>query len=224
MTIDGCILAVDTGLDLILVAFSQSCSRIRIARRRGMNSGTNCTISEMCARLRMPPFPDAVAKSKTAFLREELSRRFIPYLRSRGFEQAKDSAKADGRSTFPFGTFIRTDGTVSDIIAIQFDKYSRPKFIVNFQKDPPEIIRFGTVNHNWGEAFRLHPRPKSSGWFSMRTFFGLRSPETCAKEVVDRLMNLFPEVENWFKDRTVGEHLQLCPYPVFPETRNQSAP
>src|SRR5712692_10449092 len=179
MTIDGCILAVDTGLHLILVGLSPCCSRIRIARRRGTNSGTNCTISEMWARLRMPPFPDAVAKSNRAFLREELSRRFIPYLRSRGFERAKDSAKADGRSTFPFGTFMRTHGTASDIIEIQFDKYSRPKFIINFRKDPPELIRFGTVNCMSAEAFRLHPRPKSSGWFSMRTFFGLRSPETC---------------------------------------------
>src|SRR5258708_37427047 len=173
MTIVGRNSGVDTELHLILVVFSQSCSRILIARRRGTSFGTNCTISEMWARLRMPPSPDAVAKSKRAFLREELSKRFIPYLRSRGFERAKDSAKADGRSTFPFGTFIRTDGTVSDIIAIQFDKYSRPKFIVNFQKNPPEIIRFVTLNHNSGQAFRLHPRPKSSRWLSLRTFFGL---------------------------------------------------
>ena len=165
-----------------------------------------------------------MAKSKRAFLREELSKRFIPYLRSKGFERAKDSAKADGRSAFPFGAFIQTHGTASDIIEIQFDKYSRPKFTINFQKDPPEFIRFGTVNCKWAEAFTLHPRPKSSGWFSMRTFFGLRSPETCAKEVVDRLMNLFPEVESWFKDRTMEEHLQLCAYPVFPDTRNQGAP
>src|SRR5258708_12159540 len=176
----------------------------------------NCTIREMWARLRMPPFPDAVAKSKRAFLREELSQRFIPYLRSRGFEGAKDSAKADGRSTFPFGTFMRTHGTASDIIEIQFDKYSRPKFIINFRKDPPELIRFGTVNCMSAEAFRLHPRPKSSGWFTMRTFFGLRSPETCAKEVVDRLMNLFPDVETLFKDRTLETPLHLCPHPLLP--------
>src|SRR5260370_20805565 len=159
MTIDRWILGGDTGPHSILVASSQSCSRIRSARRCGTNFGMNCTIREMWARLRMPPFPDAVAKSKRDFLREELSKRFIPYLRSRGFERAKDSAKADGRSTFPFGTFIRTDGTLSDIIAIQFDKYSRPKFIVNFQKDPPEIIRFRTVNHNWAAPFTLHPLP-----------------------------------------------------------------
>jgi hypothetical protein len=155
-----------------------------------------------------------VAKSKRALLREELSKRFIPYLRSRGFERVE--AKADGRSTFPFGTLIRKRGTGSDIIEIQFDKYSRPKFILNFRKEPAELIRFGTVNHMWAEGFRLHPRPKSIGWFTMRTFFGLRSPETCAKEVVDRLMSLFPEVESWFKDRTVGEHLRICPYPLLP--------
>jgi hypothetical protein len=63
----------------------------------------------------------AVAKSKRAILREELSKRFIPYLRSRGFDLAKDSAKPDGRSTFPFVTIIRKRGTGSFINEIQFD-------------------------------------------------------------------------------------------------------
>jgi hypothetical protein len=56
-----------------------------------------------------------------------------------------------------------------------------------------------------------------------RTFFGLRSAKTCSKEVVDRLMNLFPQVEAWFKDRTVGEHVEALPIliPVFPEKQDQ---
>jgi hypothetical protein len=167
---------------------------------------------------------DAVAKSKRAFLREELSKRFMPYLRSRGFERTE--AKADGRSTFPFGTLIRKLDTASDIIEIQFDKYSRPRFIINFRKDPPEFIEVRTVNGNLKcvETYRLHPRPKSAGWFTIRTLFGLRSSETCAKEAVDQLMNLFPEVENWFKDRALGEHLRLCPHPLLPGTRNEDAP
>jgi len=167
-----------------------------------------------------------VAKSKRAFLRDELSRRFIPYLRSSGFEEDQHISKANGRSTFPFGALTRKHGTVSDIIKIQFDKYKRPKFIINFRKDPPELLKerpfasgTGTVKET--EAFRLHPRPRSSGWFTMRTFFGLRSPEASAKKVVDRLVSVFPEVESWFKDGTVGEHLRAIPYLVFKETGSQ---
>jgi hypothetical protein len=167
-----------------------------------------------------------VAKSKRAFLREELSRRFISYLRSSGFEQDQDLSKANGRSTFPFGALIRKRGTSSDIIEIQFDKYKRPKFIVNFRRDPPKLFKerpfasgTGTVKET--EAFRLHPRPKSSGWFTMRTFFGLRSPEVSAKKVVDRLVSVFPEVESWFKDGIVGEHLRGYPLLVFIKDENE---
>jgi hypothetical protein len=145
-----------------------------------------------------------VVKSNRAFLREELSKRFIPHLQSTGFARAEDSAKEDGRSSFPFGTFTREHGAGSDIIEIQLDKYSKPKFIINFS------LRSGS---DLIESFRLHPRAKSAAWFTMRTFFGLRSAGTCARQVVDQLMNLFPEVESWFKDRVIGKHLRrLYPY------------
>ena len=111
-------------------------------------------------------------KSNRAFLREELSRRFIPYLRSIGFEQ-EDLAQMDGRSTSPFGTFVRRHGATSDVIRIQFDKYLRPKFTINFGKDPPDVISgnfrsrsSGTehgcaaVNLQLVQLFRLHPRPE----------------------------------------------------------------
>ena len=165
-------------------------------------------------------------KSKRTFLREELSNRFIPYLRSIGFERPEHSVKADGRSAFPFGSLVRKHGTAQDIIEIQFDKYSKPKFIINFRRDPPEFAkerRSKSGSHKWAEAeaFRLHPRPKSTGWFTMRTFFGLRSPETSAKEVVDQLMNVFPEVESWFNDREMGQHLRFCPYVIISQCNRQ---
>jgi len=51
-----------------------------------------------------------------------------------GFERPEHSVKADGRSAFPFGSLVRKHGTAQDIIEIQFDKYSKPKFIINFRK------------------------------------------------------------------------------------------
>ena len=182
----------------------------------------------------------AVDKSNRAFLREELSRRFVPYLQSLGFEPDQDLAKADGRSIFPFGMFVRKHGSMSDVVEIQFDKYLRPRFIINFRKEPPELIKegqgigprnarmpklteFGAERFRWAESFRLTPRPQSARWFTMRTFFGLRSPKTSSKEVVDRLMNLFPQVEAWFKDGILDEHLQALGILVAvpPEERDQ---
>jgi len=161
-----------------------------------------------------------VAKSKRAVLRDELSKRFMPYLRSRGFELSKELAKSNGRSGFPFGTLIRKHETASDIIEIQFDKYSKPKFVINFRKDPPALLKevrseSGSLKWAEAEAFRLHPRPNSARWFTMRTFFGLRSPESCSKEVVDHLMDLFSEVESWFDNGDMGKHLRRCPYVVI---------
>jgi hypothetical protein len=166
----------------------------------------------------------ARTRSKRAILREELSERFIPYLRSRGFEQGGDASGADARSTSPFGMFERNHGTVTDIISIQFDKYRRAKFIVNFRKDPPEIVKFRSAKDNLGfvQLGRLHSRPRSARWFTMRTFLGFRSPEKCAKAIVDRLMILFPEVESWFKDGTMGDHIRLIPIPMLRAARDQA--
>jgi hypothetical protein len=178
-------------------------------------------------------------KSNRAYLREELSKRFIPYLQSLDFEPAKNPAKADARSIHPFGTFVRRRETVSDVIEIQFDKRSKPRFIINFRRDPPELNKegqfvgarnlrlpklteFGAERFRWAESFRLTPRPKSANWFTMRTFFGFRSQKICSKEVIDRLMNLFPQVEDWFKDGKIGEHVQaLSIFVPLPEARHE---
>jgi hypothetical protein len=178
-------------------------------------------------------------KSNRAYLREELSKRVIPYLQSLDFEPAKNPVKADARSIHPFGTFVRRRESASDIIEIQFDQHSRPSFIINFRRDSPELIKegqfvgarnarlpklteFGAERFRWAESFRLTPRPKPASWFTMRTFFGFRSPKICSKEVVDRLMNLFPQVEAWFKDGKIGEHVQALPILVpLAEARNE---
>jgi hypothetical protein len=125
------------------------------------------------------------------------------------------------------------------VIEIQFDKRSKPSFVINFRRDPPALIKgeqfvgagnarlpkltaFGAERLRWAESFRLTPRPKSASWFTMRTFFGFRSPKIFRKEVVDRLMNLFPQVEAWFKDGRIGEHVQALPILVpHPDARNE---
>jgi hypothetical protein len=119
-------------------------------------------------------------------------------------------------------------GSTSDIIEIQLDKCSKPKFTINFRKDPPQIVkgkhlRSAPDGVTLVEHFRLHPRPKSPSWFTMRTFLGLRPAEICAQNVVDRLMNLFPEVESWFKDGTMEEHVRMIPVPLLEDKQDHGA-
>lgn len=182
----------------------------------------------------------AVDKSKRAHLRVELSQRFIPYLQSLGFQADEDSGKPDTRSTHPFGAFVRKHGSTADVIDIQFDKYQRPRFIINFSRRPPRVIEdgwtigprnarlprlteFGAERFRWAESFRLTPRARSARWFTVRTFFGLRSPKTSSKAVVDRLMNLFPQVEAWFNDGSLGDHIQALEMlvPIGSEAQNK---
>lgn len=152
-----------------------------------------------------------MAKSRRGILREELSSRFIPYLQSIGFESTDDSLRRDSRRIFPFGTLVRRHGTTADVIKIQFDKYSRPRFIVNFRREPTEIVHVRHIKSREvasSESFRLHPKPNSAGWFTMRTFLGLHTVEACAERVVDQLMSLVPEIERWFNEETVGKHMR----------------
>lgn len=176
-----------------------------------------------------------VANSNRALLREELSRRFVPHLQSVGFEQ-ENLSEVDGRTSFPFGIFVRRHGATKDIIRIQFDKYQRAKFTINFRKDPHVVIS-GNVRSRSSQKespvpetfklvqlFRLHPRPKSAAWFAMRTLFGLRSPAKCARDVVDCLMNLFPEVERCLKDGTIGDHVRMIAVPLLKEAQYRKSP
>lgn len=170
-----------------------------------------------------------VNKSNRAYLREELSKRFIPYLHSIGFELAKEAAAIEPRSSHPFGSFVRRREAVTEIIDVQFDKYLRPRFTVNLRVDPSEHIdkeRLGLTRTKceFVAIYRLNPRPTSAGWFTLRTFLGLRSPEVSAKKVVDRLMSLTPEIEGWLKDGTLGQHLTMIPGPVIQETQDEAGP
>lgn len=160
-------------------------------------------------------------------LREEISTRFIPYLRSIGFDQEIKSTNADGRTSHPFGIFVRRKEAVSHIIDIQFDKYLRPKFTINFRKDPSEPIEkdrlgLGKAKCDFIASYRLHSRPNSASWFRMRTFFGLRRRERAAREVVDRLMSVFPEVESWLADGTMGKHIRMIPIPAIQGIREEA--
>lgn len=153
---------------------------------------------------------------RTTELRRELKRVFFPFVVSRGFE-------IDQRDAPAFTTFRRTVGESLHVFDVQWDKYGRPRFVVNFGICPAsgvhlpgEHIPADHVLAGWAPlGGRLQPRPgaTSANWFRqdrplfMRLFGGeaLRS----ASEVVTELMQLFPELEAYWSTGAAGKHLRI---------------
>jgi hypothetical protein len=100
----------------------------------------------------------------------------------------------------------------------------RPKFTINFRKDPPDIVptdfglrssekeQGGSRERGTGSTFQVASPAEILWLVTMRTLFGLRPSKKCAQEVVSHLMSLFPEVERWLEG-TIGEHVRMIPVP-----------
>src|SRR5262249_12660010 len=149
-------------------------------------------------------------------LREALKARFYPYAESRGFVRAKTSHPH-------FTTFRRVDGDTVRVFDVQWDKYSRPMFVLNFGEGPKEgVTLWGT--HTGGaeldpldcaEGGRLQRKkgPSLACWFqlnkplveALRTMERHYTPEV----VVNHLLDVFPELEEWWERRAIGPHLYL---------------
>lgn len=139
--------------------------------------------------------------SKAKPLNDELKKRFYPLVKSMGFEKQK--------STNPlFSEFRRVSSSGEDIFEIQWDKYWRPYFVVNFDKK-------GTSNPIWNNSGRLQRKRggQMSCWFSLsRPFFNkvvnLRWQYE-ASDVVDELIDAFKELEQWWKEGSIGPHMYI---------------
>jgi hypothetical protein len=153
---------------------------------------------------------------KTTDLRRELKATFFPLLESKGF--AIDTSSAP--------TFTRFRRTVSEcvhLVEVQWDKYGRPRFVVNFGACPHDGMQIRgehfpveKVFVGWlAENGRLQPRRghSSANWFSQEPslllrLFGLARLRA-ADAVVSQLMSLFPEVEAYWTMGVVGRHLMM---------------
>jgi hypothetical protein len=157
---------------------------------------------------------------RTTALRREIKRTFIPYLVAKGFS-------CDMRGAPAFFTFRKIDSHAVYVCDIQWEKYGRPRFVVNFGMCSPEgVIFYGhhippadVEPSHTPESGRLHPKTRPSygtgDWFrqdlplSKRivSFSRLSDPA----EVVAKLIALFGEVEAYWEAGRVGPHLRLRP-------------
>lgn len=165
---------------------------------------------------------------RTTDLRRELKRRFYPFAAGRGFVVDTSS----GPSSVDFRRFTATH---VDVFDLQWEKYGRPRFVLNFGKASASgVTHFGetvlpekVLSYMGPQSGRLRPGggAGTSSWFCQdRPFFRrvvLRQADQPAANVVDLLLALFPEVDEWFKHGRLGPHMKLIPYPWSRDPANQ---
>ncbi len=155
----------------------------------------------------------------TTGLRQEIKKQFEPFMVHRGY--------LIDRSQAPVFTIFRkiTSDTVY-LSDVQWEKYGRPRFTVNFGKcglqgivaHDGKHIPSGDMLPSWAPVCgRLQPGRSSSsaGWFRqdrpwLERFFSGRSLYD-ASAVVTQLIRFFPEVEHYWADGTVGPHMKVFP-------------
>lgn len=154
----------------------------------------------------------------TTALRREIKSRFIPYVERQGFT-------LDEREAPAFWIFRRAAGEAAHVFSIQWDKYGRPRFRLDFGTCPldglnarGEHFPWLDVHPHWlPDTATLKPRggPLAGTWFRQdRGVFGrllgrgaLRAPG----DVVDDLLAAYPDVERYWGSRAAGNHIRRWP-------------
>ena len=158
---------------------------------------------------------DKLAKAASP-LREALKARFYPFATAQGFVRAK--------STHPhFTLFRRTTASAVQVLELQWDKYHRAAFVVNFAEAPLAGV---TIHGTHIRALDIEPyqcpslgRLTPRNCASVRCWFRLRKPlldflrsgqrSYQPDEVIEQLIALFPELEAWWTHRQSGPHLRF---------------
>jgi hypothetical protein len=157
----------------------------------------------------------ATARSK---LREELTARFVPLLRQRGFAGPDRIA---GNALFH--DFRRTTAAGTQVLSIQFEKYQRPRCILNLWVEPLEgvdavISRGGTViqgrvQPRWGASTRKWFRADHPWWQRM-----LGRKSTREREAVSEAIALLDEIDRWWQAKQPSPHISTIELRYGPPT------
>ena len=138
--------------------------------------------------------------SRAAPLLAVIKQEFYPFAKARGFERDKSINPL-------FKTFRRRTGTVDQVVEIQWDKYWRPCFVINFGRAAgDERIDYegrlqrkrGGGRNCWFGTRRPWPGKLTTGKWSY-------TPE----EVLSELVAAFDELETWWEQGVAGPHIDL---------------
>jgi hypothetical protein len=145
-----------------------------------------------------------------------MKKRFYPFAEKQGFARAKSTDSL-------FTLFRRHAAGTTHVFEIQWDKYHRPYFVLNFGEAPAAgVTAFGThvaatdielvhcaAN---GRLQRRRGGPLSC-WFHLRKPL-LKAVQTGAfyyrpDEVVDQVIAAFAELEEWWRTKQEGPHIYI---------------
>lgn len=150
----------------------------------------------------------------TTPLRSALKKVFYPHAEAKGFTIDKSGQP---HTT----TFRRLVGETVQVFNIQWDKYGKPRFVINFGDAPATgVQRYDkSIPATHIEPFDCKPslRLQRRRGGAMSCWFQLRRPllkqlaslsrEYSPEEVVDYVLSCFPEMEQWWSLRTKGIHI-----------------
>jgi hypothetical protein len=150
----------------------------------------------------------------TTPLRTALKQRLHPHAQARGFVIDKSNQPN-------FTAFRRIAGDTVQVFEIQWDKYGKARFVINFGDAPAAgVNRHGAVLlADAVEPFDCKPslRLQRKRGGAMSCWFQLRRPlleqiatfkrEYTPDEVAEHVLACFPEMEEWWSSRKKGVHV-----------------
>jgi hypothetical protein len=153
---------------------------------------------------------------RTTDLRRAIKRSFVPLMEGKGF-------RTDSRDLPHFLAFRRITPDRIYVCDIQWEKYGRPRFVLNFgscgsqgvvchgkEINPADVTASATP---WRGRLMPGRPPSISRWFRQdRSLLqglwkgsSLRPPDETIRDLID----LFTEVEDFWNSGIIGKHIQV---------------
>jgi len=155
--------------------------------------------------------------SRARPLRDAVKSRFYPFADERGFSRVRVAHPL-------FTDFRRERAGKVQVFDIQWDKYHRPCFVLNFGEAPEgDLELHGTriAAKDVGPAHcPLRGRLQRYKGGSLSCWFRLRRPWSDVlssgawsyrpEEVAEELVRAFRELEQWWETKIEGPHIYVC--------------
>ncbi|MEO5915845.1 MAG: hypothetical protein ABIS50_16535 [Luteolibacter sp.] len=149
------------------------------------------------------------ATSPRTKLRTEIEQRFLPLVRERGF---KGPTKLNGNRTFH--DFIRPTPDGRQCLSIQFEKYRKPRVILDLTIEPPggfENSARDGATHVQGRV-TWKPGGKKRSWFRAdrplwQRLLGRRS--TIESAAVAAMISCLEEIDQWWQTQAESTHIRV---------------
>lgn len=142
--------------------------------------------------------------NRTQALRESLKKRFYPFALEHGFIR--------GKATSLFVPFERVVDGHTQFFEIQWDKYHRPRFVINFgehvggvPKDSDKPPSCGRLQRWRGGSMRAWFQTSKPWAETIRTLRWSYEPD----EVATQLIECFVELEEWWSSKREGPHVYI---------------